>query len=72
MIEQLAWMNGQYVLAAIGVAFSKKHREYPPNPVSERELRKKEYTEEEKEKYTGLLIKQLQTMQQNFEMNHEK
>lgn len=72
LMEQSAWMNGYYVLAAIGTAFSKKHAEYPDNPAKERELRRTDFTEEEKNKYVGILFGQLEAMQKSFESNHPK
>lgn len=72
LMEQSAWLNGYYVLAAIGTAFSKKHAEYPENPAKERELRRTDFTEEEKNKYVGILFGQLEAMQKAFESNHPK
>lgn len=71
-IEQHAWLTGQYVLAAIGVSFSKKKIKYPENPAVIREKNRTDFTEEEKKKYVELLFGQLGTMKDNFERNHKK
>ncbi len=72
LIEQHAWLTGQYVLAAIGVSFSKKKIKYPENPAVIREKNRTDFTEEEKKKYVELLFGQLGTMKDNFERNHKK
>ena len=71
MIEQQAWLTGQFVMAAIGASFSKKNK-YPENPAVVREKNRTDITEEEKEKYVKMLFGQLDTMQKNFELNHKK
>lgn len=70
-IEQHAWLTGQYVLAAIGVSFSKKKKKYPENPAVVREKNRTDFTEEEKMKYVETLFGQLDTMKNNFERNHK-
>ena len=70
-IEQHAWLTGQYVLAAIGVSFSKKKKKYPENPAVAREKNRTDFTEEEKMKYVETLFGQLDTMKNNFERNHK-
>lgn len=71
-IEQHAWLTGQYVLAAIGVTFSKKKMKYPDNPAAIREKTRTDFTEAEKQKYVEMLFGQLDTMKNNFERNHKK
>lgn len=68
--EQTAWLNGVYVLRAIGAAFDKKSR-YPDNPIVEKEKRRTDFTDEEKERYAKILFGQLNVMKENFEMNHK-
>ena len=72
LIEQHAWLTGQYVLAAIGVSFSKKKIKYPENPAVIREKKRTDFTEEEKERYIKMLFGELDTMKNNFERNHKK
>ena len=64
--EQLAWLNGQYVRVAIISAFDKKVK-YPMNPIEERELKRTDFTDEEKEKYVNSLFGYLEDMQSAFE-----
>lgn len=71
LIEQHAWLTGQYVLAAIGVAFSKK-KKYPDSPIEIREKNRTDFTEAEKQKYVEMLFGQLDTMKNNFERNYKK
>ena len=72
LIEQHAWLTGQYVIAAIGVSFSKKKIKYPENPAVIREKNRTDFTEEEKERYIKMLFGELDTMKNNFERNHKK
>lgn len=72
LMEQIAWLEGNYNLASIGVAFSKKKLKYPENPAVIREKNRTDFTEEEKKKYIELFFGQLDTMKGNFERNHGK
>lgn len=69
LAEQIAWLTGNYNLASIGVAFSKKKIKYPENPAVIREKNRTDFTEEEKQKYIELFFGQLETMKTNFEGN---
>lgn len=71
MIEQQAWLTGQFVMAAIEASFSKKNK-YPENPLVVREKKRTDFTEEEKEKYVKALFGQLDTMQKVFEKTGKK
>lgn len=55
--EQIAWLNRQYVRAAIISAFVKKVK-YPKNPIEERELKRTDFTDDEKEQsiILGLMV----------------
>lgn len=66
--EQMAWLNGQYVRVAIISSFDKKVK-YPNNPIEERELKRTDFTDEEKEKYVNMLFGNLEEMQNAFERN---
>ena len=41
-MDTTAWLNGQYVLMAIGVAFSKRSSKYPDKPNSQRDFKQEE------------------------------
>ena len=69
--EQMAWLNGQYVRAAIISAFDKKVK-YPKNPIEEKELKRTDFTDDEKEKYVNMLFGNLEEMQNAFEANQKK
>ena len=71
LLEQIAWLNGNYNLASIGVAFSRKKLKYPENPAVIREKNRTDFTEEEKEKYVKAFFGQLDNMQKAFEKNHK-
>lgn len=72
LMEQIAWLNGNYNLASIGVAFSKKKLNYPENPMVVREKKRTDFTEEEKQKYIKAFFGQLDNMKKNFEISHSK
>ncbi len=69
--EQIAWLTGNYNLASIGVAFSKKSLKYPENPAVIREKNRTDFSEAEKEKYVKMLFGQLDTMKKSFESTHK-
>lgn len=69
--EQIAWLNGRYVLQAIGAALNGKKCKYPENPAVEREKKRTDFTEEEKRKYSQMWLERLNTMKENYEMNHK-
>lgn len=64
--EQMIWLSGQYNMLAIGASMSKKIK-YPNNPVQEREMKRTDFTEQEKEKYVNSLFGYLEEMQNAFE-----
>ena len=73
------WQMGIYVLNAVSVAVNgaligKKYKgEYLKKPLMlEKEDHEEEITEEKIKEERKKLLMQLQTMQVNFEMNHEK
>lgn len=72
LMEQIAWLNGNYNLASIGVAFSKKKLKYPENPAIVREKKRTDFTEEEKQRYIKAFFGQLDNMKKNFEICHNK
>lgn len=64
-------MCGLYNHAAIASCFSKKTK-YPENPSKTRELKRTDFTEEEKENYVNILFGQLDTMKKSFEKTRKE
>lgn len=74
-IEYAAWLNGSYVVAAIGTSFC-KNISYPENPLSVRsqsiEEKAKKSGKTESELQQELLYMQLRVMQANFQLNADE
>ena len=71
--EYQAWLNGLYVMNAIGASFSKKHK-YPKNPMEQEQVVQEdlELTEEQKDYYRDQFVKRLQRMEKRFNKTKEK
>lgn len=65
------WQLGQYILASIGSAFSKKAK-YPQKPMFQKEERQnKPLSEKELQRQRELFVAKLEVMKTNFELNHK-
>ena len=71
--EYEAWLNGLYVMNAIGASFSKKHK-YPQNPMKQQQIVQEdlELTEEQKDYYRDQFVKRLQRMEKRFNKAKER
>lgn len=73
IVEYQSWLNGLYVMNAVGACFNKKNK-YPDNPMKKQQVIEEDIqlTEEQKDYYCDQFVKRLQRMERRFNKSKEK